>query len=622
MEPILEINNLSVDFDTPQGRLHAVRDVSLTLYKGETLAIIGESGCGKSVLCKSILGLLPRTAHMKADSLLLNGADISRYCERDMRRLRGRALSMTFQDPLAALTPTFPVGEQIAEAVRLRDPGLGRGEVRGRVLALMAQAGIPSPEDRYPLYPHQLSGGLRQRCLLAIALAARPLVLLADEPTTALDVTVAARILDLLHTLPKEHGTACVLVSHDLGAAARAADRIAVMYAGKLLETGTAEEILTDPRHPYTWGLLRSLPGLAERGKPLYAIPGLPPSPLDPPPGDPFACRNEFALKIDYEEPPPLFRVSETHTAASWLLDPRAPKVTPPFRGTAAPPPSPLPARKQEGEALLEVEHLSRTFHPRRNTVIPALRDVSFRIYPGEIFGLVGESGSGKTTAARCIMNLCRPSAGRVLYRGVDTGDPRAFRRNRRMLQSARQLIFQDAASSLDGKMTVADLVTEPMRIHRREPPRGSFWEEAAFRLREVGLDERCLDCYPAALSGGQRQRVAIARALSMEPELLVADEPTASLDVSVQAQILNVLQRLQAAHGFGILLIAHDLSVVRYLCDRVGVLYEGRLVECAPTETLFTTPRHPYTQALLASLPALPERRGNRKAGKEGLCG
>ena len=621
METILKIDNLSVEFDTPQGTLHAVRGVSLRLRPGETLALVGESGCGKSVLCKSVLRLLPRNAHMKADGILLNGTDIARYDAKAVRRLCGRALAMTFQDPLAALNPTLPVGKQIAEAVRIREPKASRENVWQRVVELMEQVGIPEPSYRCKLYPHHLSGGMRQRCVLAVALAAQPQVLFADEPTTALDATIQAQILDLLRELPRRHGTACVLVTHDLGAAARAADRIAVMYAGKIVEIGTAGEVLSDPRHPYTWGLLQSLPSLAVRGRPLYSIPGMPPRLIDPLPGDAFACRNPFALKIDYEEAPPMFPVSETHAAASWLLDPRAPKVEPPTAlrtsdgasaGAAAP--------RALGEVLLDVRGISCMFRPHRKKEIPALRDISFQIHRGEIFGLVGASGAGKSTAARCIMNICRPTAGRILYQGIDTGDPKAFRGNRKLLQASRQLIFQDSASSLDGRMTVAELIAEPMRIQRRQPERGSFRLEAAFWLRDVGLDETYLDKRPPELSGGQRQRVAIARALSMRPELLVADEPIASLDVSIQAQIINLFRKLQAEHGFSMLFIAHDLAVVRYLCDRVGVLFGGRLVECAPTETLFTNPQHPCTRALLAAVTAPDLRRGNEKTRKERL--
>ena len=333
MAELLEIKNLSVSFDTPQGELQAVRDVSLSLRAGEALAIVGESGCGKSVLCRTVMKLLPGNARIKSGTILADGADITHYRERDMERLRGQLFSMVFQDPMTALNPTIRVGEQIAEAVRAHDPKAKRGAVYRRSLELMELVGIPEPEARYQMYPHHLSGGMRQRAVMAIALAASPKILLADEPTTSLDVTIQAQILDLLRDIRKKLGTAIVLVSHDLGVVARVADRVAVMYAGKIVELGTAEDIFYDPRHPYTWGLMRSLPSLAPEGGELYTIPGMPPSLIDPPQGDAFACRNEYALAIDYDEAPPMFRISDTHYAATWLLDPRAPRITPPVGG-------------------------------------------------------------------------------------------------------------------------------------------------------------------------------------------------------------------------------------------------------------------------------------------------
>lgn len=333
MAELLEIRNLSLSFDTAQGELQALRDVSLTLHRGEVLAIVGESGCGKSVLVKTVMKLLPEHAHIKGGSILVDGTDITDYRRRDMDRLRGRLFSMVFQDPMTSLNPTIAVGEQIAEAVRLHHPGMKRDAVHQRVIELMRLVEIPEPERRYGLYPHSFSGGMRQRSVMAIALASHPKILLADEPTTSLDVTIQAQILDLLRDIQKKLGTATVLVTHDLGVVARVADRVAVMYAGKIVEVGTCEEVFYDPRHPYTWGLLRSLPSFAQDGEELYTIPGMPPVLIDPPSGDAFACRNEYALAIDYEEMPPMFRITDTHCAATWLLDERAPKVTPPIGG-------------------------------------------------------------------------------------------------------------------------------------------------------------------------------------------------------------------------------------------------------------------------------------------------
>lgn len=334
MENILELKNLTVSIDSPMGKVEAVRGVSLALRPGEILAIVGESGCGKSMLCRSIMKLLPRSARIEGGQIIANGADITGYSQRDMNRLRGKLFSMVLQDPMTALDLTQTVEAQIAEAVRVHSPRLDRQVVHRRVMELMELVGIPQPEKRGKLYPYHFSGGQRQRVVMAIALAADPKILLADEPTTALDVTVQAQILDLLKDIQHRLHTATILVSHDLGVVARAADRVAIMYAGRIVEIGTAEEIYYDPRHPYTWGLMRSLPALAKGGQ-LYTIPGMPPSLVHPPRGDAFACRNEYALAIDYEEAPPMFRVSDTHYAATWLLDERAPRVTPPIGGNA-----------------------------------------------------------------------------------------------------------------------------------------------------------------------------------------------------------------------------------------------------------------------------------------------
>ena len=333
MQELLEVKNLSVSFDTPAGELHAVRDVSFSLKSGEVLAIVGESGCGKSVLCKSIRKLLPRTAKIKSGTITACGTDITRYRERDMNALRGKLFSMVFQDPMTALDPTMTVGTQIAEAVRRHQPKLTGAQTQARVLELMTLTGISRPAERMRLYPYHFSGGMRQRAVMAIALAGNPKILFADEPTTALDVTIQAQILDLLREVQQKLSMATVFVTHDLGVVAHVADRVAVMYAGKIVETGTAEEIFYDPRHPYTWGLMRSLPALSHGKKTLPTIPGMPPTLLGVPKGDAFACRNEYALDVDYEEEPPMFRITDTHYAATWLLDPRAPKVVPPIGG-------------------------------------------------------------------------------------------------------------------------------------------------------------------------------------------------------------------------------------------------------------------------------------------------
>ena len=335
MEELLKIEHLSVGIDSPAGKVRAVRDVSFELHPGEVLAIVGESGCGKSMLCKSIMKLLPKSARIEEGSIIAGGVDITKCSERDMRKLRGKLFSFVFQDPMTALNPTVPIGKQIAEAILVHEPKLSKKEVYDRVISLMELVGIRQPQERYKLYPYNFSGGMRQRSVMAIALASNPKILLADEPTTALDVTIQAQILDLLKDIQKKLGTATILVSHDLGVVARAADRVAIMYAGKIVEIGTAEEVYYDPRHPYTWALLQSLPALNRGRDQLKTIPGMPPTLIDPPAGDAFACRNEYALEIDHHQQPPMFRITDTHYAATWLLDPRAPKVEPPIGGKA-----------------------------------------------------------------------------------------------------------------------------------------------------------------------------------------------------------------------------------------------------------------------------------------------
>ena len=333
MNELLKIEHLSVGIDSPAGKVHAVQDVSFELHPGEVLAIVGESGCGKSMLCKAIMKLLPKSAKIEDGRIFVNGQDITDFGERDMRKLRGKLFSMIFQDPMTALNPTIPIGRQIAEAILIHEPKLSKKAVYDRVIELMELVGIQHPHERYKLYPYNFSGGMRQRSIMAMALASNPKILLADEPTTALDVTIQAQILDLLKEIQSKLGTATVLVSHDLGVVARAADRVAIMYAGKIVEIGTAEEIYYDPRHPYTWALMQSLPALNKGKEELKAIPGMPPTLIDLPAGDAFACRNEYALEIDYHAQPPMFRITDTHYAATWLLDPRAPKIERPMGG-------------------------------------------------------------------------------------------------------------------------------------------------------------------------------------------------------------------------------------------------------------------------------------------------
>lgn len=613
MAAALELQDLSVQFHTGKEIVQAVRGVSLEVQEGEVLAIVGESGCGKSVLCKSVMKLLPQTAHIAGGRILVDGVDITDYREREMEKLRGNVFSMVFQDPMTSLNPTMKIGAQIAEAVRVHEPKIRKAELDGRVLELLGLVGIDRAKERMQQYPGQMSGGMRQRCVLAIALALNPRILFADEPTTALDVTIQSQILELFRNIQKKFRTATILVSHDLSVVAGVADRVAVMYAGKIVEIGTTEEIFYQPKHPYTWALLQSLPALSKGKAELFTIPGMPPNLAHPPKGDAFACRNPYAVARDYEEEPPMFRVSDTHYAATWLLAEDAPKI---MFGRENGKKRVIHQEWKDAEVLLDVRHLNHAFPLSRKLAVKAVDDVSFQLRKGEIFGLVGESGSGKSTVARCIMNLYHNGSGEVYYNGIPLHDRKAYRKMHRQIQQNIQIIFQDSTSSLNPRMKVKDIITEPLVINRIRPKRGTYREEAAFQMKYVGLDESFLDKYPVELSGGQRQRVAIARAVIMEPELLIADEPITSLDVSIQAQIVNLFRHLQEEHGFTFLFIAHDLSMVEYLCDRVGVMYHGKLVEVGLTEDVFAQPKHSYTKRLMKAIP-LPEpgRKEERRA-------
>lgn len=528
----LEVNNLSISFMTAKGEVPVIRDAGFSLNPGETLALVGDSGCGKSVLCKGIMKLLPASAVIRSGNVLVNGVDITDYREKDMCRLRGRQFSMIFQDPMTSLDPAMTVGAQIGEAVKIYQPRISRKDLRKRTAELMELAGLEGAADRMELYPHQLSGGQRQRIVIAIALAGNPDILFADEPTTALDVTVQAQILSLLKEIQRKQGMSMVFVSHDVHVVEKMADRVVLIREGRLVEQDFVK--------PWDGGM-----GTADR--------------------------RHVLLK----------------TAGSLLLDDRE-------------------DRGEKSEVLLEVEHLTRTYAVHKKRVVRAVNDVSFQIRKGEILGLVGESGSGKSTIARCIMNIDKPEKGRITYKGIDLCDKKQFRVNKKMLQARRQLIFQDSDSSLNQRMKVCDIIAEPMKIQHIVPLRGTYRKEVEFQMRYVGLEPEYLDRYPSELSGGQRQRAAIARALTMEPELLIADEPVASLDVSSRAQIVELFRHLQKEHGFTFLFIAHDLALVRDLCDRVGVMHEGRLVEVAPVQELFKNPRHPYTCFLLAASLAL----------------
>ncbi|MFF2448796.1 dipeptide ABC transporter ATP-binding protein [Neobacillus sp. NPDC058068] len=608
MEKLLEINNLHVSFQTYAGKVQAVRGVNLYLKKGETLAIVGESGSGKSVTSKSIMKLLPnKTAQIEEGEILFEGKNLVHLSEKEMEKIRGSEISMIFQDPMTALNPTMTVGKQIAESIMTHQK-LNKQQAQQRTVDLLKLVGIPNPEQRVNQYPHQFSGGMRQRVVIAIALACNPRMVIADEPTTALDVTIQAQILDLMKDIQKKMDTSIIIITHDLGVVANIADRVAVMYAGKIIETGTVEEVFYNPQHPYTWGLLGSMPNLETKGE-LAAIPGTPPDLLHPPTGDAFAERNEHALKIDYLREPPMHKISETHYAATWLLHGKAPKMERSDFLRKKIKVVESPAKKQnekapfQQEPLMEIKNLKKYFKTGKNEVLKAVDNVSFTIYKGETLGLVGESGCGKSTTGRTLMRLYDVTDGEVLFQREQVHGKKNLSQLKQFNRKV-QMIFQDPYSSLNPRKTVADIIAEGIDIHGLAATKEER-QKKVFRLLEtVGLNKSHANRYPHEFSGGQRQRIGIARALAVEPEFIIADEPISALDVSIQAQVVNLMKKLQKEKNLTYLFIAHDLSMVKHISDRVGVMYLGGIVELATSDDLYEEPLHPYTQALLSAVP------------------
>ncbi len=589
---VLTVKNLAVEIHANDGIVHPVRNLSLHLMQGEILAIVGESGCGKSMLCKAIAGLLPSRASIVSGSIHIENEEKKNH------------VSMIFQDPMTSLDPTMSVGRQIGEAIEVHKPEMTKEAVKARAIELLELVGIENAEERYNAYPWNLSGGMRQRCVIAIALASDPNILIADEPTTALDVTIQAQILDLLLELREKLGLSILFITHDLAVVAQIADRVAIMYAGEIVEYGMKEEILEEPKHPYTVGLLQALPDRAHDGH-LHPIPGAPPTLRHEIVGDSFAERNAQALGIDFVEKPPFFQVTDTHYVASWLLDPRAKDVRPLEHSEETHEFTEMKTRKTESDVLLDVKHLSHRFQLSKTKALQAVDDVSFSIGRGEIFSIVGESGSGKSTIARCVMGMLPSQEGSILYDGIELTDKNAFRSNKKVLTRDMQMIMQDSTSSLNQRMRVREIVEEPMVLSRAFS-KEEMEERINTLLDAAKLDKSVLDRYPPQLSGGQRQRVAIVRAFTVRPKFIIADEPLASLDVSVQAQIVNLFLELVRTNHTAVLFIAHDLSMVKFLSDRVGVMHKGEIVEMKQTDELFANPEHAYTQKLLAAIPKL----------------
>jgi peptide/nickel transport system ATP-binding protein len=610
-DTLLEVTNLQTYIYTRRGVVKAVDGATFSVGRGETLGIVGESGSGKSMTCLSILRLVPEPGgRIVGGSIAFDGEDLLAKSSEEMRQLRGSRIAMILQDPMASLNPAMTVGAQIAETLTLHRGLRGRA-LDERVLELLRQVRISDPERRVHAYPHQMSGGIRQRVAGAIAISCQPSLLIADEPTTSLDVTIQAQYLRLLKDIQRATNLALVFVTHDLGIVAKLCDRVAVMYAGRIVETGTTREIFSRPRHPYTIGLLNCLPTLRRGREPLTAIDGQPPDLAAVPAGCAFTPRCALAEDRCSRTRPALEPAGAEHLVAclrageTATLMPRQAAVT-----VSAPVAAPAPA----GDVVLEARALTKHFPVVRGAIfgrtvgtVKAVDGVSFVLRRGETLGLVGESGCGKTTTARLVLCLERPTDGGVFFRGRDVhGLARAEQREYRR---AVQAVFQDPYSSLNPRLTIRTTVGEPLTQTQPELSKAEVAERVAASLARVGLRPRIVDDYPHELSGGQRQRVALARALTTNPECILLDEAVSALDVSIRAQVINLLTEIQDRLGVSYLFIAHDLAVVKYVSTRIGVMYLGKLVETASSEELYARPLHPYTQILLNNaLPAHPD--------------
>ncbi|WP_312349356.1 ABC transporter ATP-binding protein [Actinomyces sp.] len=629
---LLRVEGLRTDIDVRQGVVHPLDGIDLTVRAGETLGLVGESGCGKTMTALSIMGLLPAGGHVVGGRILLEGQDLVQESPREVRRLRGTRAGMIFQDPLTSLNPTMTIGRQVSEPLRVHEH-LKRCEVRERCLDTLRRVGMPRPEAVFDAYPHQLSGGMRQRVMIAMALVCHPRLLIADEPTTALDVTTQRQILELIDDLRDEYEMGVVLITHDLGVVAGHTDRVAVMYAGRVVEEAGTAELFEHPRHRYTNSLLAALPERAlQEGRRLFSIPGIPPTLRDTPVGCRFADRCLWALPECREEDPRLLGdgghvvaclnpaggghpVGAVDGVATWG-DAVGAEERPDLPDTEQVAVEEL----QDGAPVLEVEAVTKEydatsgglFH-RHRAVVSAVDRVTLRILPGTTYGLVGESGCGKSTIGRLIAGLEAPSSGAVRVLGKDITTSRGHERKR--IHRDVQMMFQDSYAAMDPRMRIDEILAEPMRIQGMGG-RAVINQRIDEILEQVGLPADTLDRYPHEFSGGQLQRVGLARSLTLAPDVIVADEPVSALDVSIQAQVLNLMRDLQRRLGIAYVFISHDLAVVQYMADTIGVMYLGRLVEEGPAAEVVHNPRHPYTRALIDAIPVPdPTRNSERDA-------
>jgi peptide/nickel transport system ATP-binding protein len=609
MAELLRVNNLATHFRTEIGTVRAVDGVSYHIDENEIVGFVGESGCGKSVTQLSVMQLIGPPGKVVGGEVFFEGKDLLKLPENgpEIRRIRGGKIAMIFQEPMTSLNPVLTIGQQLTEMVRLH-LGMNASQARTRVVELMDMVGIPGADSRIDDYPHQFSGGMRQRIMIAMGLSCNPRILIADEPTTALDVTIQAQVLEVMKDMVERLGASLVLVTHNLGVVARYAQRIYIMYGGRVVETGNCADIFAKPRHPYTVGLLRSVPRLdEEEGTRLIPIPGVMPIMFGEAAHCAFLPRCPYKIDRCYKEPwPGLTSCGDNHWAACYAHVERGPEEVRVKTGGEC---APKVIGSTDDCKILDVQDLKMYFPVRRGVLqkkvadLKAIDGVSFDLMRGETLGLVGESGCGKTTIGRCILGLYHPTAGKISFAGEDMASLSERQLNAHRSQMA--MIFQDPYSSLDPRQNAGSIVGEPRKVHGLVKDRAEQKDKIEELFRVVGLDPSMTDRMPHEFSGGQRQRLGIARALSCSPDLIVCDEPISALDVSIQAQIVNLLQDLQAeSSDLSYLFIAHDLSVVKHISDRIAVMYLGRIVEICRSHELYDNPLHPYTQALLSAVP------------------
>lgn len=584
-EPLLSVRNLQVSFASEAGTVHAVRNMNFDLYRGKTIGIVGESGSGKSVTSLAVMGLLDKNASVKG-SVVYKGEELLTKSDAEMSKIRGKNIAMVFQDPLSALTPVFSIGDQLKEALVIHNPDMTEDQIRERSIELLNLVGITKPAERLKSFPHEFSGGMRQRVMIAMAIANNPDIIIADEPTTALDVTIQAQVLDVLKKAQRETGAAMIFITHDLGVIAGVADEVIVMYAGHLVEHNSVEEIFAHPTQPYTIGLLGAVPRVDQKRTRRL-------TPISKPTMDMLISEEKSGDTSDM-----MGLEAESETVRALLHAETEKTIKPMFDG--------IP--REDRKVVLDVKGLVKTFPitgggflRRKVGEVRAVDGIDLEIREGETVALVGESGSGKSTTLMEIMSLKKPEAGSITVFGTELND-KLTKEQRRELRSKIQYVFQDPMSSLDPRMLVYDILAEPLHVQKKS--KEEIRQRIAELMQLVELNPDQVDRFPTQFSGGQRQRIAIARALAVNPKLLLLDEPVSALDVSIQAGIINLLEDLQDKLGVAYLFVAHNMAVVRHISSRIAVMYHGRIVESGETDEVFDNPKHPYTKALISAVP------------------